>query len=282
MNDTPFREALDEVIESSANEKPVEESKVVDQQPEKIQEEVETFATKGELKGKTPEELEEVHKNWQRSYTEKRQRETQELKALKAELESLKAPKEQAQELSVPQIRQEMGQAQQDLQLGRMSVEEYTTYMTDLMKAEARQIAREEFTTLTSEQQEQQYQEQAFQAFQQADERGRLNPNSPTADEALIKDVQDHLAIELEAHIQENGSSKGFDAGSIAKARVEQYDARIDEIVKTRTKQSTQLAEARAVKANKSLTRGTNADSSPNQGSSIRDVLSEIVESSGS
>jgi hypothetical protein len=282
MTGTP-REVLDEVItESEAEVQPVEESQPVDQQSETSQEEVETFAEKGELQGRTPEELEEIHKNWQRAYTEKRQRETQELKQYREELERLKAAQtQQTDQKSVSQIHNEMGQAQEDLQLGQMSVQEYTDYMRNLMQEEARAIAREEFSTLTTQQREEQYQESAYQEFISADERGRLNANSPTADEALIKDVQDFLAVELQKHIDETGSAKDFPAGKLAKERISAYDARIDEIVKTRTKQSTQLAQARAVKAQKSSTRGSNAQSAPTHGTSIRDTLLEAVEQAG-
>lgn len=288
--DTPIREVLDEVVTDSeaeevVEEQPIEEPKAEDQQPEVTQEEVEAFTEKGELQGKSPEELEEIYKNWQRSYTEKRQAETQELKKLRAELEKLKTstpkPEPVKDERSVSQIREDIGQAQEAVQLGQMSVAEYTEHMRKLMAEEARQIAREEFTTLSTQEKEQSYQEQAYQAFIAADDKGRLNADSPTADEALIREVQEHLATELSKYMEEKGTAKGFDAGTLAKQKVDEYDARLDELVKKRTKQSTQLAQARAVKAQKSSTRGSNAKSSSSSSKSIRDVLSEVVEESG-
>lgn len=284
MTDTPIKEVLDEVVNESepVETQPVEESKAVDQQPEITQEEVETFAEKGELQGRTPEELEEIYKNWQRAYTEKRQKETQELRALREQLEQRKVEKPTSDESrSVAQIRQDMGQAQQDVQLGRMSVEEYTNYMRELMKEEARQVAREEYKEMTTQERESQYQDQAFKEFVSADERGRLDPNSPTADETLSKVVRDYLAEELEKYIQEHRTAKDFPAGKLAKEKTAEYDARIDEIVKTRTKQSTQMAQVRAAKAQKASTRGSDASSAPTSGSSIRDILVETIESSG-
>lgn len=295
MSDAPtIKQSIGEAMTDTASDTQsteviAEESPQVepDQKAEKKQPEVpeiereETFAEKGDLQGKTPEELEEIYKNWQRAYTEKRQKETQELKHLREQVEQSKARSKTA-ERSVQDIRQDAQQAQRDVELGKMSVEQYTEHIKKLMAEEARQIAREEFRTLSTAQKEQQYQEQAYQAFISADDKGRLNPDSPTADEVLINEVQGFLAKELQKHIEEKGTAKGFDAGTLAKKRVEEYDARLDEIIKKRTQQSTQLAQARAAKAKKSATKGTNTDSSPVDGNSIKDILSKAVEETGS
>lgn len=274
MSDTPIKETLDSVVTES--QAPVEEPAEV-KAPETTQEEV--FAEKGELKGKTAEEMEQIHKNWQRAYTEKRHKETQELKAVREELAALKRVQaETPKNEQVPQIRQEMGQAKQDLELGKMTVDEYTQYMRQLMTEEARQIARDEFQSLSSAEKEQQYQDVAFSEFVSAD--SRLDSNSPTADEALIKVVQDHLAVELEQWIQEKGTAKGFPATKLSKEKTAEYDARLDDIIKNRTKQSTQMAQARAAKAAKASLRGSDASSAPISGSSIRDILTDAVDQS--
>lgn len=264
-------EPKNEVVEESKEVESADETKEITQE--------ETFAEKGELQGKTPEELEEIYKNWQRSYTEKRQKETQELKEYREKLAKLEAQKPE-QDRKVEDVRDDMNKATEDVELGKMSVEEYTKHMRKLMAEEARQIAREEFQTLSKEQQENQYQEQAYQDFLNADDKGRLNPNSPTKDETLIREVQDHLAKELDKHIKETGTAKGFDTTTLAKAKIKEYDDKLDEIVKNRTKKSTQMAAARAAKSRKAATKGTNANSAPVEGNSIRDILAEAVDAS--
>ncbi len=282
MTDTPVREAIAESIPSESVETTVEtpvQAEAPETQPdqaEQPQEEVQKFAEDVDLTGLTPEQLLETKKEWERKYTQKRQQETAELKQLREEIEKLKThtppAKTEAQELPT---REDVVNA---YKTGQITATEYQSYMVEIAREEARQAAREEFETLQSEQrvvQEQAYQEQHLQAFVSAD--SRLDDNSPSADPALKNEVQGKLAEALDAYIAERGTSQGFDASGLTKHFVQEYDKRIDELVKVRTQQSVQAAKMRDAKMKKSEVRGTNAPSISTSGNSLRSILEEAV-----
>ena len=94
MSDTPsVREVIEESVETPEVEpeatKPEVEPKVEPEVEPKEEITEESFAEKGELEGKTPEELEEIYKAWNRAYTAKRQKETQELKDYQTKIADL-------------------------------------------------------------------------------------------------------------------------------------------------------------------------------------------------
>lgn len=277
VQDTPsFREVVEEatVEVETPQETPKVEPSATEQPAEQTQEEV--FAEKSELTGKTPEQLEEIYKNWQRSYTEKRQKETQRIKEMEAELARLKQVQPQAQQPTVEQRAQE---AQQALDLGQMSVSQYTEYMKNLAAESAREAAREEYQTLIAEERENQLASKALEQFEAAD--SRLNQHSPEFNESFKNEVQRELAELLDAHLEKEGSYKGFDAASLTKQIIERRDKELDDIIKTRTQQSTQAAKMREAKTKKAEVRGSTSDGQSIGGNSIRNILSEAVDSVG-
>lgn len=274
MTDTPsFRDVVEETTKE-VEVTPSEAQKVEETAIESTQEQPETeetFAEKGELAGKTPEQLEEIYKNWQRSYTEKRQKETQKLKELEAKLAQLETTP------TAQPVEQRVEAAQQALNLGQMTVQQYTEYMKQLTLEQAREAAKEEYQQLVVQQREEQLAEQARNSFENADT--RLNQHAPDFDEKLRDEVRREMAELLDKHLEETGSYQGFDAETLTKKIIERKDREIDELIKKRTLQSTQAAKMREAKAMKSATRGTTGDSQPVGGSSIRNILSEAIDS---
>lgn len=238
----------------------------------------ESFAEKGDLSGKTPEQLEEIYKNWQRSYTEKRQKETQrqkELEAKIAELESKMVQPAQTQQVVPTQEKAEA--ARQALDLGQMTVNQYTDYMRDLAREEARQVAKQEYGELIKTQHEEQLQSKAVSDFENADP--RLNEHSPEADKEYREEVRREVAELLDKHLLEHGTYAGFDTTKVTKQIIEAKDKKLDELIKKRTIQSTQAAKMREAKSRKSEERGTTSNSQPVGGDSIRNILQDAVDS---
>lgn len=230
----------------------------------------ESFIEKGELKGKTADELEEIYQNWNKAYTAKRQKETAEIKAMREELDRLKANPAPVQTQTVEDKADE---AKRQVDLGNMSTE----YMKTLFAEQARQVAREEYESITNEKQESSLAESALETFNKADP--RFDETSPNYDEDMRTDVQRELADLLDDHLAQSGSYKGFDTATVVKQIIARRDAKADEIIKKRTQESTQAAKMRDAKLRKSETRGTTSNSQKIGGDSIKDILSETLDS---
>ncbi len=158
-----------------------------------------------------------------------------------------------------------------------MTVEQYTEYMKGLAAEQAREVAREEYQTMVAQEREQQLATKALDDFKGSDP--RLDDNSPEFNESLRNEVQRELAELLNDHLDKFDSYKDFDTKTLTKQIIERRDKELDEIIKKRTIQSTQAAKMREAKAKKSGTRGTTSSGQPVGGNSIRDILSEAVES---
>jgi len=95
MSSSTFRDAAQKAIEeSTVTDSGVEaeattptEAPEVEAPATEVEEEV--FAPKGELQGRTAEELEGIYKDWNKSYTQKRQSERAELQQLREERDQL-------------------------------------------------------------------------------------------------------------------------------------------------------------------------------------------------
>ena len=270
-NDTPDTKSI--VEEAMVEVETKSETPVVSTEATPTEEsKEEVFAEKGDLTGKTEEELEEIYKNWQRAYTEKRQKESQRIKDLEVKLEKL------SKSQSLPKnttVEERAAMAQDAVDLGQMTVSQYTEYMKSL----AVETAREEFKTIRAEEKENQLAEKALEEFQNADE--RLNEFSPDHDEDFRLEVQRELAERLDDHLEEFGSYKGFDAKTLTREIVDRRDKKMDEIIKKRTLNSTQAAKMREAKARKSEVRGTTSGGQPIGGNSIRSILSDAADSIG-
>jgi hypothetical protein len=264
-------EAVDQPQETSQEPSVANEAPTETPQPE------ETFAEKGELKGRSPEELEETYQNWQKAYTAKRQKETQELKEAKqklAELEQRFAQHPQPQGQGIEKRAQD---AQRQVELGNMSVPEYTEYVQDLMAEKAREIAREEYQNIHKQEKDQQLALKAVEDFNNADP--RLNEHTPEFDETFQAEVQREVADLVQKHLDEFNSYEGLDVITLTKQIIERRDKQLDEIIKKRTQQSTQAAKMRDAKAKKSEVRGTTSPSQRVGGDSIRSVLEDALDS---
>lgn len=274
MTDTPnIRDMVSESmpVEAEVVETPeTQPSATVEIKEETPQ--TEAFAEKGDLAGKTPKQLEEIYQNWQKAYTTKRQTETQEIKELQAKIAELESKPKQAQT-----VEQKAEVAREQVELGRMTVPEYTEYIQSLVIEKAREAAQQEYKTMIAEEREQQLAMKAMEQFQSADQ--RLNEHSPEYNETFKIEVQRELAEELDKHLENTGSYDSFDAATLTKQIVERRDKELDEIIKKRTIQSTQAARMRDAKAKKSEVRGTAADGQSIGGNSIRNILSEAVDS---
>lgn len=281
MSGTPFRDITEEVMSEEVeveakNEAP--EVKPDAQEEPKEEPQTETFAEKPELSGKTPEQLEEIYQNWQKAYTAKRQKETKELKEYQAKLAELeKKDSQPAPAVKSDDVKELADEAREQVELGNMSVRQYTDYMKQIMVEQARDIARQEYQTLVAQDREDALASKAKEQFEATD--NRLNELSPEYDESFKNEVQRELAEKLDEHLEENKSYDGFNSQALTKEIVERRDAQLDEIIKKRTIQSTQAAKMREAKAKKSSVKGTSKDGQSIGGDSIRSILEDAMDS---
>lgn len=276
-NPRSFKDVLgdeDGLTSKEAEVAEVEAPEVVETTQETETEAIKPFAEKPELKGRTPEELDAIYDDWQKKYTQTRQQEKAELKELRTRLAAIE---KKGDTVETPQLQQAKDQVQEDFDLGKLTVQEYTEKMKAIFREDARAIAREEFTNLSKEQNEQTYQEEAFEGFISMDE--RFNENGPEFNKKMFRELSNEMGDLLDQHIADHGTAKGFDWKGHATKLIQEHDAEIDEIVKKRTQQSTQAAKMRAAKMSKSNPKGTTvAKSSPTQGKSFRDILAEQID----
>lgn len=281
MNGTPFRdiaeEALSEEVKVEAKTEAPEVKPDAKEQPKEEPQE-EAFAEKTELAGKTPEQLEEIYQNWQKAYTAKRQKETQELKEYQAKLAELeKKVSQPAPAVNANDVKNAEQEAREQVELGNMTVQQYTDYMKQVMVEQARDVARQEYQTLIAQERENQLANKALEQFEATD--NRLNKFSPEYNESFKNEVQRELAEKLDEHLEKNGSYEGFDSKALTKEIVDRRDAQLDEIIKKRTIQSTQAAKMREAKSKKSSMKGISKDGQSIGGNSIRDILEEAIDS---
>lgn len=303
MTAPTFREAAESAMGDDVNnsEEPVAQAAeaVQETKPEAAQEAqpqeevVAPFAEKPELSGKSPEELNQIYNDWQAKYTQQRQRERAEIREMQAriaEFERLQSQPAQVPQapapLQQPDIQQQKQEVQRQYDLGNMSVDQYTEYMRGLMAEEARQIAREEFQSLTAQQQaeyeqrqEQETQQSFVQDFFAVDP--RLNPDSPTFSNSMFNAIKTSMAEMLDDHIQNYGSSRGFDAKGIAQQFVAEYDKEIDSIIKTRVQSNTQSAREKVQRISRTSPIGTASQGVSTGSRSFREIASEAFDSMG-
>jgi len=182
----------------------------------------------------------------------------------------------QLESAPAPQVQDKAQEAQKQVELGNMSMQEYTDYMKTLFSEEARRIAHDEITQVTNQQQEDQLANKAVSDFSQADP--RLNLNSPDSDEKFAVEVQRELADLLDEHLEKTGGYKGFDTSELTKNIVARRDAELDDIIKKRTQDSTQAAKMREAKYKKGEVRGSTVSSQSVGGNSIRNILSDTLD----
>lgn len=278
-----------------AVQKSIDESTVTDQaeqtettpEPEESANvvEEESFAPKGELKGRTAEELEEVYQNWNKAYTQKRQSETNELKELREAKEQLEQRLKGLEgQTSRPQKVAEEYQGEQDdvlqlLQQGRITPAEYHQRLQQIIQSQARAIAREEFESLSSSHEEESRQQTALSEVVSLDE--RLVENSPTEDKAMRRSILADVGEELDAYLQTHGNSIGFDHKVVANRLITEWNSRIDAEVKVRTQKSTQVARDQSGKFAKQNPKGSPAKSVSTEPRNLREIFAEEIAKQG-
>lgn len=285
-----FREAAEKALEESTVTE--ESGAEPEAQPTAVAESTtpeataESFAPKGELKGRTAEELEEIYQNWNKAYTQKRQSETEELKTLRAEKEQLaqRLSGLEVQASNNPQRAAVEYQGEQDdlmqlLQQGQISPADYHQRLQTIIQSQARAIAREEFESLSSEHDEASRQQTALFEVLGLDD--RFNEHSPTYDKGMHRAILADVGEALDAHIQQNGSSRGFDHKGIANSLISEWDSKVDAQVKARTQHSTQMARDAAGKFAKQNPKGSPAQSVSTEPKNFRDILAEKIAEQG-
>lgn len=248
----PLAEEVEEEAEAPKAEpetKP-EEKEVEGEVEEKAEAETETeetFAEKPSLEGKTPEELESIYKDWQKSYTQKRQAEKEEIKKLQERLSELeaKAPKPE------------------DIPINEMTPEQFRDYTL----AQAKKQVMVERDNAYIESQE--------KAFYEVDK--RLDEDSPDHDEALFYSVVGKLTKAREAYEAENGSVYGFDFVGQAKDLVKAYDEGIKQKVQSYLKKNNEKVRSKVEKTSKTNPKTQSAKMKKAGGLELEDAFEEAL-----
>lgn len=282
-----LRDAVQKSIDESTVTDQAEQETATAPEPEESAQvvEEESFAPKGELKGRTAEELEEIYQNWNKAYTQKRQSETNELRELREAKEQLEHRLKGLEgQTSSPQKVAEEYQSEQDdvlqlLQQGRITPAEYHQRLQQIIQSQARAIAREEFENLSSSHEEASRQQTALSEVVSLDE--RLVENSPTEDKAMRRSILADVGEELDAYLQKNGNSIGFDHKAVANRLITEWNARIDAEVKARTQKSTQVARDQSGKFAKQNPKGSPAKSVSTEPRNLRDIFAEEIAKQG-
>lgn len=281
-----LRDAVQKSIDESTVTDQAEQTPTAPEPEESVNVvEEESFAPKGELKGRTAEELEEVYQNWNKAYTQKRQSETNELKELREAKEQLEQRLKglEGQTLQPQKVAEEYQDEQDDvlqlLQQGRITPAEYHQRLQQIIQSQARAIAREEFESLSSSHEEESRQQTALSEVVSLDE--RLVENSPTEDKAMRRSILADVGEELDAYLQTHGNSIGFDHKAVANRLISEWNARIDAEVKVRTQKSTQVARDQSGKFAKQNPKGSPAKSVSTEPKNLRDIFAEEIAKQG-
>lgn len=269
---------------SEESEQPVKKTETPEVNNDQSESE-ESFAEKAELKGRTPEELEEIYQNWNRSYTQKRQKEREELKALQAkvaEYEKMSANRTPSQamqqsDIESPDLKTQQAIAKKQYSLGNMSIDDYTAYVAQLAAEEARRATVE---TLQAREDEQ-YQQSALREFNNLDQRFDdrfINPDSPEFNETnawMYSQVATQMAEALDDYIKENGTSVGFNTKEMAKEFISRFDTYVDSLVKNRVVESNRVAQEKQKHFSRVTPKGTGASSVSGGKRDLRSLLNE-------
>jgi len=282
-----FREVAQKAIDETVIETPeAEQSETEAAEPEKVEvtpEVEETFASKGELKGKTAEELEDIYQTWNKSYTQKRQSEKAELTTIREERDQLAQRLQdlESKASSNPQQAASEMQGEQDdlillLQQGQISPAEYHQRLKQVIDSQARAIARQEVETWTTQHEEESRQQNALSEVNNLDD--RFNKDGPVYDKDMHRAVLADVGEEMDSYMANNqGSSQGFNSKEIAQQVISRWNAKIDAHVKTRTQQSTQVARDQAGKFAKQNPKGSPANSVSTEPKNFRDIVAEEI-----
>lgn len=241
MSDLPtIDEAFDEAVELTSKESLAEEPEVKEEapteeseiEPEKeVKEEAEdkveleaeeTFADKPDLSKFTPEQMEDIYKNWQKSYTQKRQAER---------------ARDKEREETIANMQKELEQFKSQKDPSQMTPQEFQEWTL----SQARKQVELERDNAYIESQE--------KAFYEVDK--RLDEDNPEHDEALLLYTVGKLTKEREAYEKEHGTVYGFDFVGKANGLVKAYDDKIKLQVQSYLKRNNETARNKVEKSSK-------------------------------
>lgn len=256
-------------------EAPKAEAPTVQPPTEQPKQEQEGFATKIDTTGMTPEQIQDVYQNYQKAYTQKRQKEKEEIRQYQEKIKAYEA-RMQSPPQQAPSQNQEQREVQKQFDLGNLSFEQYTNAMRQASQEDARRIAEE----VWAQREDSSNQEQMLQRFNSLDERfdkkftDTESPEYNATNAWLYQNVAMELGSALDAHLKANGTSKGFDSDTIAKEAIKRFDGLIDAIVAGKVKESTQQAQNRATEVSRNTPKGKVAQSNTIGSRNLRDIIS--------
>ena len=263
--------------------KPVEETKV-----EEKKEEGETFSKRIDPKGLSPEKLDEIYQGYNKAYTQRRQKEKEEMRKYQEEIASLREQvakvEKKAENIDSPDLKEEKRQLEEDFDLGKLSLKEYTIKLREIMREDARRVAKEEFNSMFKSKTDEEYKNQALATFNTLDERFDqrfVNPDSPEFNETnawMYQNIAGQMSEKLDDYIAKNGTSVGFNTKEEAEKLIKAFDSRIDNIVKNRVKANTQVAKEKATKFQKSALSGKTVNSVTEQSKDLRKSIEENLQ----
>ncbi len=289
MSDSKLRDVISQNVddEKNINNETATEAKEPETPPVKETKEVEQeelLKVPVETKKLTPEQLEEIRSEWNRKYTQTRQKEKEELRNYEARVkeyeEKLQKLESRSDRIQNPDLQEQRQEVQEQFDLGNLTIEQYTAQLRALNAEDARRIARE----VVSESEDQSNQQNMLVEFNRLDERfdaKYTDQNSPEYNATnawLYRQVAGQMAAALDEHIARTGSSKGFDTKGKALEFIEQFDRYADEVVKSRVSQSTNKAQIRAQEVSRNKPRGTTGQSVTTQKRDLRSLIEANME----
>jgi hypothetical protein len=219
-------DSKEEAPEAESETKPEPEAEEVkEEEADKAEPEEEAFADKPDLSGKTPEELEEIYKNWQKSYTQTRQAE----KARE---------KEMAEKLAKYEETLSQFKAQQpEKPINEMTTEELQQHFA----TKAQEIAKTA--------QENSYIESQEKSFYELDK--RLDEDHPEHDPNLFYSVVGQVTKLRDQFEADKGTVVGFDFVGEAKKVISAYDEAVKQKVQSYLKRNNETARGKVSQSSK-------------------------------
>lgn len=287
-----FREVAEEIMQSDEhvtnNEQSVKEQDISSDdssaESKTGEEQNETFTEKTDLIGKTPEELEQIYKDWNAKYTKTRQKEREELRTHQnriAELENkLQQVQNTAQNIQTPNMQNQAAFAKEQYDLGNMDLNQYTQYMRQVMQEDARNVAKEMIESQkreSVEREDQDYQNGMYTDVVSSDE--RLNEDSPNFNPLMTRTIMTDMANLLDQYISENGTAIGFRGKDIVSELIKAYDSEINKVVASRIQNQTNAAREKAIGSSRSVFQGRTALTVPVGKQTLNSILENVMHS---
>lgn len=198
-----------------------------------------------------PPELQAVHRNLLKDYTQKRQAESAKLRELEdkiAQMEQSAANHQQAAQdgqLFTGDLSQE--------QLEAMTLSEYTAWLKGQIQ--------QEFTQAQTQAEIQQFENEAPLDFLSLDD--RFNHELPTFDLRMAEHIAGKMDADLAAYIEANGTHKGFDVKAAAEKHIEEWDQWLTSLRKTNVQETAKATREKARQLNRTAPTTNSVASKP-------------------